>query len=113
MSTQPDEREYGGHQFNESGVCDCNCWLNKHGSGGPPGLDPKGECPKNPKNGKIISFRVDLENVARRRIEKLNSQIHNLEEANRKLREELKMAKAVAGILTREAIKTEGEGYRK
>ena len=44
----------GGHNYRESIDCrfHCRCWMGKYRFGGPPGLDPYGKCPNNPKNSK-------------------------------------------------------------
>lgn len=44
----------GAHKYDESGTSDCHygcgCWAGDYSSGGPDGVDPTGDCPKNPKH---------------------------------------------------------------
>lgn len=44
----------GAHKYDEHGTSDCHygcgCWCGNTNSGGPDGIDPTGDCPKNPDN---------------------------------------------------------------
>ncbi len=85
-------KEYGEHKYN-NGLCICGCWSNSLTSGGPVGLDPKGKCPKNPKDGVPIGGLHDFEEVAKERIASLYSKIQNLEDRLKKAEQDLKEAK--------------------
>ena len=97
-------KEYGEHKYN-NGLCICGCWSNSLTTGGPIGLDPKGKCPKNPKDGIPIGGLHDIEEVANERIADLYSQIRRLtievEEKNKevkRLQEKLREAKHSMGV---------------
>jgi hypothetical protein len=88
------EKEYGLHQFSvprgyhdfqERYFCKygCGCWIGGLGHGGPPGLDPNGACPNNPKDGHCERGNFDYANVVEQRIQQLKTRA---EEAERKLR---------------------------
>lgn len=48
-------------------------------SGGPPGLDPSGACPQNPKDGKLLGGSADYEHVVNERIRKLERRAYDAE----------------------------------
>jgi len=79
-------KEYGPHKYaRHDGTSDCeygcNCWAGPANSGGPVGLDPLGgECPKNPKDGKLVGGSVDYQIVVTRRIRKLESDLYDARE---------------------------------
>ena len=79
-------KEYGSHKYaRHDGTSDCeygcDCWAGPANSGGPIGLDPLGgECPKNPKDGKLIGGNADYDIVVTRRIRKLESNLYNAQE---------------------------------
>lgn len=79
-------KEYGPHKFDEdihhTSDCKnkCGCWMGPARSGGPTGVDPFGECPKNPKDGKLIGGNADQDVVIERRIMKLESRAYKAEE---------------------------------
>jgi len=66
-------KQYGLHNYPDTeGTHDCKnrcgCWMGPARSGGPIGVDPFGECPKNPKDGKLLGDNADQEVVVTRRI---------------------------------------------
>lgn len=86
--------EYGGHKYDddsESSNCQykCGCWMSPARSSGPAGIDPFGECPRNPLSGKSISvthespkpnWDVDKDYIIHRRMHKMKKKIYELEE---------------------------------
>ena len=85
-------KEYSEHKYN-NGLCSCGCWLNTDSSGGPIGLDPKGKCPKNPKDGVPIGGLHDYAEVANERINGLRLQIQQLTTELEKKDKEIKRLK--------------------
>ncbi len=83
-------KEYGKHQYDENGLNDCKhgcgCYVGHSDSDGPIGLDPFGKCPKNPKDGHLLSENenchgrnVDYEYVVKERIKDLESWLQSAE----------------------------------
>ncbi|MFC1656416.1 hypothetical protein ACFL14_00400 [Patescibacteria group bacterium] len=70
----PHDKEYGPHAYDSDGSytgnCkhNCGCSIGPTMSHGPLGLDPFGECPGNPKDGKSLGGDRDYECVVERRI---------------------------------------------
>ncbi len=92
-------REYGKHDYGKcEGTCDCiygcGCWMGSVMSGGPLGLDPFGECPGNPKDGKKLFGKDDYEIVVTRRIRGLESRLYQVEQELEVLKEIKKTPKA-------------------
>lgn len=85
-------KEYGPHKYEDGpGTYDCEhgcgCWAGPTRSGGPLGIDPLyGECPKNPKDGKLVGGDVDHEIVVERRIRALESTAFRGQEAMNELK---------------------------
>ena len=81
-------KEYGPHDYPEgSGNCKhgCGCWMGSSQSDGPIGLDPFGECPKNPRDGKFLGGLVDYRCVVEKRIRNLESRASTAETALEKV----------------------------
>src|SRR3989338_557384 len=82
-------KEYGEHDYpgapHHTSDCKhhCHCWAGPSNSGGPVGLDTFGECPGNPKDGKLVGGNADYEIVVHRRIDKLQARAHAAEEKAR------------------------------
>jgi hypothetical protein len=75
-------KEYGPHDYpsGEDGTADCRngcgCSAGNFTSHGPLGLDPLGgECPGNPKDGKLVGGKADYDIVVTRRIRRLESDL--------------------------------------
>jgi hypothetical protein len=88
-------KPYGNHEYpNRDGTSDCvygcGCWMGPARSGGPIGLDPFGECPNNPTDGKRSSPSVDHEIVVERRMIKYKDEIYILQAENSDLKKKLK-----------------------
>lgn len=84
-------KEYGKHDYGKcEGTSDCEygcgCWMGPARSGGPIGVDPFGECPNNPKDGKRLGGQADHEVVVTRRIRALESKLYNTEQELTELR---------------------------
>lgn len=84
-------KEYGGHKYEErNGNSDCEygcgCWMGPFQSGGPTGLYPKGACPKNPKDGKLLGGNADYDRVVTQRIQNLESRLHKAESSLKKIK---------------------------
>ncbi len=76
--------EYGPHNYSKDNELDrqykrcifgCGCWIGPSRSGGPPGLDPFGACPNNPKDGKRQPGNNDYEDVVNGRVAKLEEEL--------------------------------------
>lgn len=99
-------KKYGKHKYDERGQDNCQygcgCWMGSDRSDSHvPGVDPFGECPKNPADGKLLGGNADFELVVNRRIYNLESALYQaqtklkavkpgakrLAEENQKLRE--------------------------
>jgi len=91
-------KEYGPHKYSHEGTSDCEhkcgCWMGPSRSDGPIGLDPFGECPNNPKDGKRLGDKTDHEIVVTRRIRKLESRAYDGEQAIARLEKIKKTPKA-------------------
>jgi len=109
-------KEYGNHDYgNQVGTCDCKhgcgCWMGPARSGGPLGVDPFGECPGNPKDGKRLGGQADQEIVVTRRIRGLEQKLNEAEQELQKLLKikgtpEVKMAEELATVTKeRDALK--------
>lgn len=76
-------KEYGPHKYDDdihhTSDCKngCGCYMGPAMSGGPAGVDTFGECPKNPKNGRLIGGNADQDVVIERRIRKLESEAYH------------------------------------
>lgn len=77
-------KKYGPHQYAEHGTSDCafgcGCWAGDTRSGGPPGMDPLGACPKNPEDGKLLGGQQDIALVINQRIADLSSHLYQAQE---------------------------------
>ncbi len=78
-------KEYGSHKYADHGGtsnCEhtCGCWMGSSSSGGPLGVDPFGECPGNPKDGKPLGGKSDYEVVVKRRICHLERELFSAKE---------------------------------
>jgi hypothetical protein len=86
-------KPYGEHEYKKDTTSDCvhgcGCWMGMAHSGGPIGLDPFGECPNNPTDGKRSSPSVDHEIVVERRMIKYKDEISTLQAENRELKKKL------------------------
>jgi len=91
-------REYGQHDYESEGTSNCRhgceCWMGPARSGGPIGLDPFGECPNNPKDGKRLGGNNDHDIVVTRRIRALESRAYAGKQAIERLEEIKKTPKA-------------------
>jgi len=106
-------KEYGKHKYAGEGTSDCQhgcgCWMGPARSDGPVGLDPFGECPGNPVDGKQVGGKADYEIVVTRRIRALESRAYQAETELEKLKKientpKAKLAKKVE-ILEGELMK--------
>lgn len=85
-------KEYGPHEYpaapDHTSDCKfgCGCWAGPARSGGPLGLDPFGECPGNPKDGRKLGVNTDYEIVVTRRIRVLESRAYNAEQEVERLK---------------------------
>lgn len=75
---------HGPHDFSD-GAHDCRygcgCWMGSFSSGGPAGLDPNGECPQNPLEGKGLSSpEANRDFVIKRRIRGLEARVAKAED---------------------------------
>lgn len=76
-------KEYGSHKYSDdihhTSDCKygCGCWMGPAMSGGPAGVSPFGDCPKNPINGKLLGGNADQDVVIERRIRKLESEAYH------------------------------------
>jgi hypothetical protein len=80
------DKQYGAHDYgNTGGTSDCaygcGCWMGPSRSGGRTGLDPFGECPNNPKDGKFLGGDADYAVVVEQRIRRLESENYRLKTA--------------------------------
>jgi hypothetical protein len=80
------DKEYGGHDYDDHGTSDCRlgcgCWAGPTRSGSKvPGVDPFGECPMNPKDGKLQISKGDFEIVIERRIRYLQNEAYRFSKA--------------------------------
>jgi len=92
-------KEYGEHDYgNQQGTYNCKhhcgCWMGPARSGGPVGVDPFGECPGNPKDGKLVGGSADYEIVVTRRIRGLEKQLYDTQQELEDLRKIKVMPKA-------------------
>lgn len=77
-----EEKEYGEHKYddNHDRTSDCKygcgCWMGPCRSGGPAGLDPRGDCPNNPKDGVLLGGHSDYNLVVEARINNLERQLY-------------------------------------
>ncbi len=83
-------KEYGEHKYPDpDGTSDCKyscgCWMGPTRSGGPTGLDPFGECPGNPKDGKPLGGKLDYDFIVTKRIEDLSSRLYKAENRLKKV----------------------------
>jgi len=90
MPNGHEHKEYGGHDYpNQDGTSDCKygcgCWMGPARSGGPTGLDPFGDCPKNPADGKLLGGHGDYDYVVTERIESLESRVAHAENRLKKV----------------------------
>lgn len=90
---------YGPHEYEDGpGTYDCEygcgCWRGPTRSGGPIGVDPRGECPKNPADGNLVGGNADHEIVVERRIRALESAAYQGQEAIENLEKAKKSTKA-------------------
>lgn len=94
-------KEYGGHEYTDrygTSKCKhgCGCWVSSFDSGGPTGLDPFGWCPRNPKDGELLSWdgSADYDYVVTRRIRDLSSRLSHAEDRVESMRSnKLKLSK--------------------
>lgn len=92
-------KEYGPHDYAGPGRTNdckygCGCWMGPFQSGGPIGLDPFGECPKNPKDHRLLGGDGDLRVVVERRIAGLEKRAATAEARAEELEEINKSKKA-------------------
>lgn len=84
MPNGHEKKEYGGHSYASEGTSDCShkcgCWMGGFQSGGPLGLDPRGDCPNNPVDGQRRNGNIDYHDVVNQRIRCLGSRAYNAEE---------------------------------
>ena len=105
-------KEYGGHKYaDHDGTSDCKygcgCSMGPSMSHGPTGLDPDGECPNNPKDGKRLPGNADYEIVVERRIRGQESRAFSAEQAVEKVSTSKKrLAEGVANTKKSLAEKT-------
>lgn len=76
-------KDYGSHSYDVHGTSDCKngcgCWCGPARSEGPPGIDPMGRCPNNPKDGKPQEGKDDYIDLVNGRLAYLESKIHALQ----------------------------------
>ncbi len=89
-------KEYGKHCYAEKVYCKhgCGCWIKSLRFGGPIGIDPLGECPKNPLDGEVIGGHADQKIVMARRIKRMEEELSRLKRKSMQLAEELAETKA-------------------
>ena len=74
------QHKYAGHDGTSDCKYECGCWMGPARSGGPLGVDPFGECPGNPKDGKPLGGKSDYEVVVERRISGLEHRAYAAEQ---------------------------------
>ncbi len=111
-------KEYGTHQYDDdvhhTSDCKhkCGCWMGPARSGGPAGVDPFGECPKNPKDGKLLGGNADQDVVIERRIRRLETKAYGAEQRAETL-EKINGKKKIELYHDLEAAKEEIERLKK
>ena len=80
-------KKYGTHLYpagpHATSDCkyNCGCWAGPSRSGSKtPGIDPFGECPGNPADGKTLGGTADAEIIINRRISDLQGRAHKAED---------------------------------
>lgn len=105
-------KEYGPHDYGDDPHrtvnCKhrCGCAMGPSTSDGPIGVDPFGECPGNPKDGKLLGGNADQRVVVTRRIRALERRAMEAEARAEELEEIDKSKKAE---LFRENKQLEGQ----
>lgn len=78
-------KDFGGHKYATDGTSNCEhgcgCWMGSSHSGGPVGLDPLGQCPGNPLDGKKREGNIDYGDVVEQRIKSLETRALKAERA--------------------------------